>query len=131
LLVSPCTLCPPGFRPSLAGCAAGVKFLLLHLPRTTPLEEARDAKDPSEQESLLRGRFNALRKSRSARRIEPPPLCKVVEKRTRLLPGFRIEIIFDMENYLAQVTPNNYPIRLEPPQILSKHFLRGRRDESR
>ena len=32
MLVSPCTLCPPGFRPSLAGCAAGVEFLLLHLP---------------------------------------------------------------------------------------------------
>lgn len=28
--VSPCTLIPLG-RPSLAGCAAGVKFLLLHL----------------------------------------------------------------------------------------------------
>lgn len=31
MLVSPCTLCPLGFGPSLAGCAAGVKFLLLHL----------------------------------------------------------------------------------------------------
>ena len=31
MLVSPCTLIPPGFLPPLAGCAAGVKFLLLHL----------------------------------------------------------------------------------------------------
>lgn len=38
MLVSPCTLCPPWFRPPLAGCAAGVKFLLLHLPLTTTTE---------------------------------------------------------------------------------------------
>jgi hypothetical protein len=36
VLVSPCTLCPPLFRPSLAGCAAGVKFPLLHLPPVLP-----------------------------------------------------------------------------------------------
>ena len=31
-MVSPCTLIPLWLRPPLAGCAAGVEFLLLHLP---------------------------------------------------------------------------------------------------
>ena len=33
---SPCTLIPL-VRPSPAGCAAGVKFLLLHLPLGPPI----------------------------------------------------------------------------------------------
>jgi len=56
--------------------------------------------------------FKAVRESRSAGRVKPSPLCKVVEKRARFHPGFIVEIIFDMETYLAHVLSDNNPIRL-------------------
>jgi len=123
VLVSPCTLCPPGFRPSLAGCVAGVKFLLLHLPPLASLEATCDEHNEATNKSLLRGPSIIFRGNGLARRVESPPVCKVVEKRANFLSCFMVEIIFDMEHHLAHVMSDNYPIRFESSQILSKHLL--------
>jgi len=76
VLVSPCTLCPPGFRPSLAGCVAGVKFLLLHLPPLASLEATCDEHNEATNKSLLRGPSIIFRGNGLARRVESPQCAR-------------------------------------------------------
>lgn len=95
------------------------------------LADPRDGASIVAQSGLLRGILIDCRETCSAGGVETAPVCKVIQKRADSLSGLGVEIIFDVQNQIAQVAPDNDPVRLKTPQVVRQHLLRGTGDESR